>query len=162
MGTTGAAASRFEHVRAYTLALLVLCAMAAPALRDPDSDAFPLSTYPMFSHRRGRTNAVTSAVAVAADGSEVKVPPSYVANSETMQAFYTLARAVRGGPETAEALCRQIAERVPHASDPALARAVRVELIAERVDAIDYLAGRAKPFDRQVHARCPVAASEGR
>lgn len=159
MGTgAGVTTSRFEHIRAYTLALLVLGAMALPALRAPDDDAFPLSTYPMFSHRRGRTNAVTSAVAVAPDGSEVKVPPSYVANAETMQAFYTLARAVRGGPESAAALCEQIAERVPHASDPALAHAVRIELIAERVDAIDYLAGRAKPFDRVVHARCPVAA----
>jgi hypothetical protein len=151
-----------ERVRAYLIAVVLLVAEGAPVFRSPDADGYPLSTYPMFSHRRGRTNTVTSAIAVASDGSEVKVPPRYVANSETMQAFYTLARAVRAGEQSALQLCRTIVARLPEASDPALARAVRVELITESVDAIDYLAGRAKPFDRTVHARCVGPAPETR
>lgn len=147
-----------ERVRGYLLACVVLTATAAPALRDPEADAYPLSTYPMFSHRRGRTNAVTSAIAIARDKTEVKVPPRYVANSETMQAFYTLARAVRAGDDAARELCQVIAARLPNAAEPELARAVRVELVSESVDAIDYLAGHAKPFDRHVHARCRVKA----
>jgi hypothetical protein len=130
--------------------------MAQPALRDPADDAYPLSTYPMFTHRRGRVNDVTSALAISADASEARVPPRYVANAETMQAFYRLARAVASGRESSVALCRTIAERIRHASAPELSHAVRVELVTERVDAIDYLAGRAKPFGRRVHARCPV------
>jgi hypothetical protein len=145
-----------ERVRAYLISLVVLGAVAAPVLRDPEDDAYPFSTYPMFSHRRGRTNAVTSAIAIASDASEVRVPPYYVANSETMQAFYTLARAVRAGQDESDQLCQAIASRLPHASEPELARATRVELVTESVDAIDYLAGRARPFDRRVHARCPV------
>lgn len=144
------------RLQAYLTSVIVLAAIAAPVLRDPDDDAFPFSTYPMFSHRRGRTNAVTSAIAVAPDKSEAKVPPHYVANSETMQAFYTLARAVRSGREGSLQLCQTIAARLPEASEPALAHAVRVELVTESVDAIDYLAGHAQPFDRHVHARCRV------
>jgi hypothetical protein len=134
----------------------VLVAVAWPALRAPHDDSYPLSTYPMFAHRRGRENDATSAVAILADASEAPVPPRYVANAETMQAFYTLARAVGGGPGAASALCETIAQRVAVARDPHLAHALRIQLITERVDAIDYLAGRAKPFDRRVHASCPV------
>jgi hypothetical protein len=145
-----------ERLHAYAVSAVLLLVMAAPALRTPHDDGFPLSTYPMFAHRRGRTNDVTSAQAVAADASEQPVPPRYVANAETMQAFYRIARAVRAGHDEAQALCEQIAARLPDAQDPALAHAVRVELVTERVDAIDYLAGRAKPFERRVHASCPV------
>jgi hypothetical protein len=145
-----------ERLHAYVASAILLLVMAAPALRAPHDDGFPLSTYPMFAHRRGRTNDVTSAQAVAADASEQPVPPRFVANAETMQAFYRIARAVEAGPEQAQALCETIATRLQEAHEPAFARAVRVELVTERVDAIDYLAGRARPFERRVHARCPL------
>ena len=150
------------RIYAYLVSALVLGLVAEPALRDPDDDGYPLSTYPMFARRRGRVNEVTSALAVARDGSETRVPPSYVANAETMQAFYTLARAVAGGPETAFELCRRIAQKLPSADEPQLSQAVRVELVTQRVDAIDYLAGRVQPGERRVHARCDVAAAEAR
>jgi hypothetical protein len=133
--------------------------MLAPALREPQQDGFPLSTYPMFAYRRGRVNEVTRALAVAADQSETAVPPRYVANSETMQAFYRLIRAVEAGPAEATALCESIARRIRSDSTPELARAVRVELVTESVDAIDYLAGRAKPIDRRLHASCAVPSA---
>lgn len=145
-----------ERLRAYLIAAIVLAATAAPALREPQDDSYPFSTYPMFTHRRGRTNRVSAAIAVSAEGSEARVPPAYVANAETMQAFYTIARAVAAGGGSARELCRGIAERIRGASDEALSHAVRVLLVSESVDAIDYLAGRAKPFDRRVHASCPV------
>jgi hypothetical protein len=144
------------RLHAYLVSALLLGAVGAPALRAPDDDSFPLSTYPMFSHRRGRVNDVTRAIAVAADATEVPVAPRYVANAETMQAFYTLARAVAAGPEAADALCLHIAQQLPAVGEPGLARVVRVELVTESVDTIDYLAGRAQPSARRVHARCAV------
>lgn len=150
-----------ERLRAYLIGLGVLSAVLAPAFRDPSDDGFPFSTYPMFAYRRGRTNAVASAIAIGADGQEAKVPPVYVANAESMQAFRTLARAVRAGSEESQRLCQAIAARLTSATEPELARAVRVELVTESVDAIDYLAGRARPFGRLVHARCPVHPRDG-
>jgi hypothetical protein len=148
-----------QRLHAYAVSAILLLVMAVPALRAPDDDGFPLSTYPMFAHRRGRTNDVTSAIAVFRDGSELAVPPRFVANSETMQAFYRLARAVTAGDEAAAALCEEIARRLRGADDPRLARAARVELITESVDAIDYLAGRAEPAQRRTHARCTLGGS---
>jgi hypothetical protein len=110
----------------------------------------------MFAARRGRVHEVMSARAIAADGSEVRVPPSYIANAETMQAIRTLSRAIRDGQRESQALCVAIAGRLRDASEPELKSAVRVELVTERVDAVEYLAGRARAQSARVHARCPL------
>jgi hypothetical protein len=149
-----------ERLYAYAVSAIMLMAVVSPALRAPHDDSFPLSTYPMFAHRRGRENDVTRVLAFAKDESSVPVPPRYVANAETMQAFYTIERAAEAGPEQARALCESIAQRLQDAPSPELSQAVRVELVTERVDAIDYLAGRARPFGRRVHAQCKGPAGE--
>jgi hypothetical protein len=146
-----------ERVRAYALSVVLLGAVGWPAFREPSNDGFPLSTYPMFAQRRGRVHEVVSARAVAADGSTVLVPPALIANAETMQAIRTLSRAIRAGEHEAQPLCERIAVRL--AGDAQLGRSVRVELVTERVDAIEYLAGRARAELVRVHARCPVGGS---
>lgn len=145
-----------ERVRAYALSAVMLAAVGWPAFCEPSQDGFPLSTYPMFAQRRGRVHEVVSARAVAADGNAVLVPPALIANAETMQAIRTLSRAIRAGEREAQLLCARIAERLAAVDDGALQRATRVELVTERVDAIDYLAGRAEAELVRVHARCPV------
>lgn len=145
-----------ERVRAYLLSAVLLGAVAAPGFRDPHADGYPLSTYPMFSQRRGRIHEVTSARAVATDGTQARVPPRYIANAETMQAVRTLSSALRAGDRAALRLCRAIASRLRDARAPALRDAVRVELVSERVDAIAYLSGHAEPLARHVHASCPT------
>jgi len=144
-----------ERVRAYALSVVLLGAVGWPAFREPSNDGFPLSTYPMFAQRRGRVHEVVSARAVAADGSAVLVPAALIANAETMQAIRTLSRAIRAGEHESQQLCERIAGRL--ASDEQRRRSVRVELVTERVDAIEYLAGRAQSELVRVHARCPVS-----
>jgi len=148
--------SAVERAYAYALSVLLLAAVGWPALRDLGADDFPLSTYPMFARPRARVNDVTSAVAVAADGTREPIPPSYIANAETMQAISTLRQSVARGPRASRALCEAIAGRLGDASEPALRRAAQVEIVTGRVDAIDYLAGRATPRTRRLHARCDV------
>lgn len=114
----------------------------------------------MFASRRGRVHEVVSAHAVAADGSWVRVPPVYVANAETMQAIRTLSQAVRRGEAESLQLCAAIAGRVRGASEAALSDSVRIEIVTERVDAIDYLAGRARAEGTHVHARCHVGGAQ--
>jgi hypothetical protein len=145
-----------ERFKAYVLSTALVATVGWPAFRDPHDDGFPLSTYPMFAARRGRVHEVVSARAVAADGSRALVPPALIANAETMQAIRTLSRAIRAGEDEAKELCLGIAERLGHADEEGLKSAVRVELVTERVDAIDYLAGRAEAELVHVHARCPV------
>ena len=152
--------SEVERVWAYSVCLVLMGATAWPAFRAPSEDGFPLSTYPMFASRRGRVHEVVSARAVAADGTWVRVPPVYVANAETMQAIQTLSQAVRRGEAESLQLCAAIAGRLRGADDAALNRAARVELVTERVDAIDYLAGRARAESTRVHARCAVGGAQ--
>jgi len=147
-----------ERVRAYALSAVLLGAVGWPAFREPSHDGFPLSTYPMFAQRRGRVHEVVSARAVDANGGTALVPPGLIANAETMQAIRTLSRAIRAGEHESQQLCEAIAGRV--AADNALERSVSVELVTERVDAIEYLAGRAKSELVRVHARCPVGGGQ--
>lgn len=149
-----------ERVWAYLVSAVLLGATAWPAFRAPSEDGFPLSTYPMFASRRGRVHEVVSARAVAADGSWVRVPPVFIANAETMQAIRTLSQAVRRGEAESLQLCAAIAGRLPDANDSALSRALRVELVTEQVDAIEYLAGRARAESTHVHARCAVDGAQ--
>jgi len=156
MQIEGASVAAAERVRAYLISAVLLGAVAAPGFRDPSADGYPLSTYPMFSQRRGRIHEVVSAWAITGDGRQERVPPRLIANAETMQAVRTLSSALRAGDRAALRLCRVIAERLRQAPGPEIDGAVRVELVSERVDAIDYLAGRAQPLARRVHASCRV------
>jgi hypothetical protein len=73
-----------------------------------------------------------------------------------MQAIRTLSQAVRRGEAESLQLCAAIAGRLRGADAAELAQAVRVEIVTERVDAIDYLAGRARAEEVHVHALCAV------
>jgi hypothetical protein len=141
---------------AYAVSVAALLIVGWPATRDLHLDAFPLSTYPMFAYPKGRVASVTSALAVSANGESAPVPPEYVANAETMQAFRTLQAAAAKGQIASLELCRAIASRLKRASAPELRDAQHVEIVTGRVDAIDVLAGRATPSSRRLHARCDV------
>jgi hypothetical protein len=145
-----------DRLYAYALSALVLVVVGWPATRRPEADGFPLSTYPMFARPRARVNDVTSALALAADGARAPIPPRFVANAEAMQAISTLRQSVAQGPRASRALCEAIAGRVAAAHEPELRTARQVEIVTGRVDAIDYLAGRATPRTRRLHARCDV------
>jgi hypothetical protein len=144
-----------HRLYAYGVSLAALLIVGWPATRNIDVDGFPLSTYPMFAYPKGRVVSVTSALAVSDGGASAPIPPRYVANAETMQAIRTLLAASRRSRESLE-LCRAIAGRLHTASAPELHDAQHVEIVTGRVDAIDYLAGRATLSSRQLHARCDV------
>lgn len=141
---------------AYVVSVAAVLIVGWPATRNIDDDAFPLSTYPMFAYPKGRVVSITSALAVSANGVSVPVPPRYVANAETMQAYRTLQQATTKGRRESLELCRGIAGRLEHASAPELRDAQHVEIVTGRVDAIDFLAGRVTPSSRRLHARCDV------
>ena len=136
-----------------------LCGAALePVLRapdDPDSDDFPLSTYPMFAAPRPAELTMAWARGVAPGGWRA-LAPDHLGTGEVMQAFATLQRAASSGPAGGAALCRAIAARV--AGDAAQADVAEVELVVGTYDAVRWLAGaRAEAMrDEAVLARCPV------
>ena len=126
-------------------AAIVLLA-AAPVVRSPADDSFPLSTYPMFSLARAQETTVSSAAGFDAAGLRLRLSPRVVGGTgEVIQAAGTVAQAIRNG--TSEALCREVLAEAP-------AAVVTVEIVTETYDVIAYFDGEEEPLDRTVHARC--------
>ena len=139
---------------AYAISAAVLGAVAAPVLGAPDDDGFPLSTYPMFAEDRGRVAHTVRAVAVTADGAELRIAPSYLGTGETMQAIQVVQRSIAAGPLETERLCRAVADRIHAKGEAVFGAAVRVEVQTVAVDSVKYLGGAPEPLSRRVHARC--------
>src|SRR5688572_22638828 len=82
-----------------------------PVFRVPPVDSYPLSTYPMFSQRRGQPRLYRM-LALDDKGAQLPLPPQMIANSEALQAAATIRRAVDGGTGALKALCSEVAARV--------------------------------------------------
>ncbi len=146
-----------------SLALLVSFVFVAltlwPALRDPPTDSFPLSTYPMFSSVR-KTGWVHVVVGYDAAGDEHKIPPPLVANFEVMQAAETIRRAIRG--KRAKQLCEEVAARA--AANPDFAMLERLEVQSRRLEPLSCVTSEAgrTPSKIKRRARCQLPqAQEG-
>ncbi len=141
------------------IASIGLCgAVLAPLVRapgDPDSDSFPLSTYPMFAAPRPAALTMAWARGVA-PGRWRALSPEHAGTGEVMQAFATIQRAASGGPDDRAALCRAIAGRVAH--DAARSDVLAIELVVGTYDAVRWLGGdaAAAAAAEAVLARCPV------
>ena len=140
----------------YVAAAVVVVAMLGPPLRGFDRDGYPLSTYPMFSHDRGRTSHIATVIGYDADRSVHRLSPHLVGGSdEVMLAVETAAKAVARGEEATAALCDQVAARV--ATDDGLDDIVEVAVVVEEHDAVAWFAQRdreARSVD--VRAVCEV------
>jgi hypothetical protein len=149
---------RGQRLAVATWSVGLLLAVLWPILRDPPSDGFPLSNYPMFSaDRRSAMAEIGHVVGFSREGRHRPVPPELLGTEEIMQASQTVRVAIDRG--YAEQLCRRTAERVR--ADPAHVDLLRLEVRTDRYDALAYFAGDTKPRGTQVHARCPVHAEAG-
>src|SRR4051812_13643896 len=143
------------------IASIGLCGAALePLVRapdDPDSDGFPLSTYPMFAAPRPAELTMAWARGVAPGGRRA-LSPEHLGTGEVMQAFATIQRAAGGGRDDRAALCRAIAARV--AGDTSRREVLEIELVAGTYDAVRWLAGDAAAAPEAVLARCPVVRAQ--
>ena len=135
-------------------------AVLAPLL-SPDTDSFPLSSFPMFARPRGQPTLYALA-ARAADGSERRLPPSALGSSEVLQAKVLIQRSVEQGPAAMRALCREVAARVAAAG----ADVRSIEIVRRRFDPIGYFVTGPTPIEQARLESCPVprarAAAEER
>ncbi len=134
---------------AAAVSVLAVLAVLSPALHEEDS--YPLSTYPMFSHDRGRVATIPTAVGYRADGARVRLSPSIIGGGiEVIHAAVTVDESVRRG-DTA-ALCAEIAARAAGARDDV----VRIEVVSETHDVLAWFDGEDVPQAVVVHATCEV------
>ncbi len=139
-----------DRARAYLLSIAFAAAIALPVLGSPQSDSFPLSTYPMFSGRQSPEADIPHAVAITNAGARRLLPPDAVLNDEVIQAFETLRQAIADGPESTQALCERIAARAGRPGDSS------VQIVTDRYHAIRYFDGNEEPLRSTVHASCEV------
>lgn len=124
------------------------------------SDSFPLSDYPMFSrHREDASARVTHVVAHSRAGNHRPVPPRMLGTKEIMQAHQTALVAAKDA-ETAADLCARVAANVADAGD-AWSDVDRLELRADRYDAVAYWQGEREPMRSHVYASCAVPPPAG-
>jgi len=109
-----------------------------------DRDSYPISTYPMFSHRRTTTETVDTAILVA-DGRVRRLTPSTIAaTDEVILAAATVSNAIAAG--TAQVLCAEIAARVDDSGE--------IQVVTEQYDSVRWYEGDKTPLMRVVHASC--------
>lgn len=138
---------------AYTVSASLVGAVLWPLQQTKAEDSFPLSTYPMFSKRRPTELSLDHVVAVAATRQRA-VPPPLVASGEVLQAKATITQKLRQGRRGAEALCREVAERLREDEDWRWAD--HVEVRSDRYLVLGYFSGAKKPIWSRVHARCAL------
>jgi hypothetical protein len=142
---------------ALLLSAVLVTAVAWPALRSPDDDSFPLSTYPMFARSRPPQAWFSTAVAVDADGAPRRLTTRSIGGTaEPVHAAVTVQRAIADG--SAARLCEEVAGRVAGAV-PAVEA---IEVVSLLIDLDDWYRGDERPRQRTVHARCAVPAAPRR
>jgi hypothetical protein len=134
----------------------LVAATLAPAVRAPDEDGFPLSTFPMFAAPRPTEVVMSYAQGVTGGGRLRALSPDQLGTGEVMQAFAMIQRAVDAGSGACNALCGAIAARV--AADAEYRDVVAIRIVTGTHDAVDYLARRAIGRER-TRASCDVRRS---
>lgn len=124
-----------------------------PVFRVPPVDSYPLSTYPMFSQRRGQPRLYRM-LTLDERGTPAPLAPKLVANSEALQAAATIRRAVEGGKRAQKALCSEVAARVSR--DPELSHVRRLQIQSVQYDPIEYFAGERVPLEARTLHSCRV------
>jgi len=138
---------------AYGWGLTLVLASIWPAFRTPSVDSYPLSTYPMFSQRRGQP-WLHRVLAVDDRGVPFPLAPKLIANAETLQAAVTVRRAVDGGKAAMKVLCGEVAARV--SGDPELVHVRRLQIQAVQYDPIEYFVGGREPMAARTLLSCRV------
>ena len=135
----------------FSIAMLV--ATLSPLVREADDDGFPLSTYPMFAHRRARVQTLDYVLGETSRGERRTLDTAVTGTSEVLQALAMIERAVGAGSVERQQVCQAIAARV--AAESAFDEVAMVRIVTGRHDAIDFvLHGQ---IGREAErARCPV------
>lgn len=132
------------------VSVFALAALAYPAVAPGELDSLPFSNYPMFAHPRGDVTEQALVVWLDDDGVDQPLDLRIVGGTDQpIQASETVRQAVRRGE--ADALCSEIAERVP--------RAGLVQVVTLAFDAVGWYEGDREPLRRDVHAECEAGGA---
>jgi hypothetical protein len=124
-------------------------AMLAPVVRNHDS--FPLSTYPMYSKLRSNEVSFATAQGIDPAGGTHTLSMSIIGASDDPLIVFGELRAAISDDRAGER-CTEIADRV------GISDFAAIEIVTERHDVVDQVAGSPSLLGRTVHARCDIEA----
>jgi hypothetical protein len=134
--------------------MLVLLSPIAENWKSKPVDSFPLSYYPMFSHRRESTFRGDSIVGISPDGTRQVLPYRVIGTGGFNQVRRQVRAQVKAG--RGEDLCAQVAARLSRSKDAALRDLHTVEVLRATHDVDAFLAGDRTPLNSKVYAACEV------
>lgn len=117
-------------------------------------DSFPLSYYPMFSHRRESTFQGESIVGIRGDGTRQVLPYRTIGTGGFNQVRRQVRAKVKAGQ--GEDLCTQVAARLSRSKDAALREVRSVEVLRATHNVDAFFAGDRTPLKSKVYAACDV------
>lgn len=141
-----------SRLAAALVTIVLIGAVLSPLHRDPNDDGFPLSTYPMFAHDKGRDLVLGYALGLTATGERRYLTPRIVGSGEVLQALRIVERALRD-PRELGALCTRIAARVRDHED--YRDVVTISIVRGIHDVVDFLV-RDRIGSEKERARCAV------
>jgi hypothetical protein len=136
------------------ITVLVLLSPIVENWKSKPVDSFPLSYYPMFSHRRESTFRGESIVGIGADGSRHVLPYRVVGTGGFNQVRRQVRAQVKAG--RGEDLCASVAARLSRSKDAALREVHTVEVRRATHDVNAFFAGDRTPLKSKVYAACAV------
>ena len=143
-------------IRAYAVGVVFTGLVLFPVFLDSSRDSYPLSNYPMFSHRIDPVNDVSAVIGRGSDGNRQLLSPQLIGNSdEVMIVLRTVNNAIRAGGGATATLCNAVAGRVWAEGHTSI---VRIEVVTERYDTIAWFSGDKEPIATTVHATCEVGS----
>jgi len=141
-----------SRLAAALVSIVLIGATLSVIRRDPDDDGFPLSTYPMFAHDRGRELGMAYALGITTTGQRRYLTPRIVGSGEVLQAMRILEHALRDRREL-DALCTRIAARVRDDED--YRDVVTIKIVHGTHDVVDFMVRDQRGPERE-RARCVV------
>jgi len=128
--------------------LMVVVAVALPAVLPRSADSFPLSLYPMYAADRSEVFVLPTAVLQTPAGERERLDIGEIANTDDPLIAASLLRDAIAS-NRADLVCEAIAARVGE-----LDRVGTVQVVEERHDLIAYFDGSTTPLQVEVHATC--------
>lgn len=136
------------------ITVLVLLSPILENWKSKPVDSFPLSYYPMFSHRRESTFRGDSIVGISPDGNRQVLPYRVVGTGGFNQVRRQVRAQIKAG--RGQELCAQVATRLSRSKDAALRDMHTVEVLRATHDVDGFFAGDRKPLESKVYAACEV------
>jgi hypothetical protein len=157
-------ASRTRRAKwlAALFSFVTIAGVAYPVIqnwREEPQDSFPLSYYPMFTHKRKPEQPVTYFVGIDKEGHEHKLHYRFLSKGGMNQVRRQMGKMVKDGD--AETVCKRVAKNVARSNEDWLAKVVTIEVRTDTYNLENYFTTTNRiPLKRKVHCTCAVQSTK--